>query len=582
MDGLPVAPRPKALIDRFQQKQERLAQELRIESLPRYKDRILQLAWGAIPLQYNQPRFGALETQRADHTRGGWAITLSQNLQTEAPPILDWVLWREALLNFLLPHLRHIPEVADLGLYAGLQYGNYNKDDQETLTTLWKQVSPPQHHQHYIYDSPFGFPLFDQVVTGTFLHLVIPWLNTLRPPTTGTHLATTYTASLERWMLETHIPLTLPELRILSALSQLTETLHQSRLANQLNMSISGLSQHLTNLAQRHLLRLNHFINLPLIGLTPLEIFIHAPKSQPRQRIIKILSQIRYTWFINRIQQNSLHWRIFIPTRKKEEFQLWLTKLTKKYELPPIEPLRTADIVQSWNLDIYNPNKGWVNDFTFQLHQVQSILKGDYETACPPISTSSMSYALLETEKNYPVTLRPEDFTYFLRAANIHQITDRITAQASKELRLAGIAESAHMVYRRRVRELEKKDVSYIKGMFLMHIGLNTVLQIYINEPKTIVEEVNKALSILPSINGLIFENRCGLLFCNIPNWSAVEIFAFIRKLFSDHEINAIIEAKPSWQSLSGFVYPVDSRNYDFEKREWKWEQTTLPDLDGK
>ncbi|MFX1565660.1 MAG: MarR family transcriptional regulator [Promethearchaeota archaeon] len=575
-----MASQSQPLIQRFHQRQERLVQQLGIEPLPRQKDRILRLSMGDIPLHYDRPRFGALETHRADRPRRGWSVILAQRLQTEAAPILDWVLWREALLDFLLPHLRQIPEAADLGLYAGLQYGAFTEVDKEVLKDLWKQVSPPQHYQHYIYDSPFGFPLFDQVVNGTFLHGVIPWLNTLRPPTTGTPLATpTYTAALERWMLETHIPLTPPEHQILTALSHLTTPLHQSRLADQLNMSISGLSQHLTSLAQRHLLRLNHFINLPLIGLTPLEIFINAPKSKTRLQIIDILSQIRYTWFINPIQQASLHWRIFIPTSKREEFELWLAELTKKYELLPIEPLRTSDIIQSWNLDIYIPNKGWVNDFTYQLHQVQSILKGDYETTYPSVSTSSMSYDLLETNTQYPITLRPEDFTYFLRAANIHQITDRITAHASKELRIAGIAESAHMVYRRRVRELEKMDVSFIKGMFLMHIGLNTVLQIYINEPKTILEEVSRALSILPSISGLIFENRYGLLFLNIPNRSAVEILAFLRKLFAKQRIDATIEAKPSWQALSGFVYPVDSRNYDFEKRDWKWEQTTLPDL---
>ncbi|MFW9935767.1 MAG: hypothetical protein ACFFDU_09755, partial [Candidatus Thorarchaeota archaeon] len=125
MDGTAVALHSQSLTQRFHQKQERLREELEIEPLPRHKDRILMLTWGDIPLLYDRPRFGALETQRADRSRGGWAVTLAQALQNKAAPILDWVLWREALLNFLLPHLRHISEAADLGLYAGLQYGDY-------------------------------------------------------------------------------------------------------------------------------------------------------------------------------------------------------------------------------------------------------------------------------------------------------------------------------------------------------------------------------------------------------------------------------------------------------------------------
>jgi DNA-binding MarR family transcriptional regulator len=504
---------------------------------------------------------------------------LAQGFQDAETYVLDWVLWREALLGFLLPHLRHIPETADLGLYAGLQYGKFTESDPEALTALWKQVSPPQHFQHYIYDGPFGFPLFDQVVSGHFLRRVIPWLNTLRRTATRTTLTTaTYTAALERWMLETHIPLTESEHQILTALSRLTTPLHQSRLADELNMSISGLSQHLTALAKRHALRLNHFINLPLIGLTPYELLIHVPNQQTRRRIVKLFNQIRYTWFINPIQRHRLHCRVFIPTRNTEEFHEWLVELAKHHDLLPIEPLRTADIIQSWNLCLYTPNQGWIDDFAFQFHLLQAIFDDEYTSPLPPISSSSMTYELLEDEQKYPIALRPEDFTYFLRAADIHQITDRVTPQASKELQEAGISPTAHMVYRRRIKQLEKMKVSSVKGMFPLHLGLDSVLQIYVNESRAITEQVQKALSIFPNLNGLNFDNGYGMIFLYIPNPSAVEVVSEIRKLFSMNDIDSTIEAKPSWQSITGFELPVTLGNYDAEKREWKWERTTLPE----
>lgn len=580
VDGWAVSQGLRELIKRFDHRKERLTTELSVELLPRQRERILSLVWSDTPLVYNCPRFGALETRLSDRSRGGWQIALARNLQQVPEHILDWVLWREALLSFLLPHLRHIPEAADLGLYAGFLYGEFSDDQQETLKALWRQVSPPKHYQHYIYDAPFGFLLFNQVVAGTFLKRALPWLNTLRSTITGTPLATpTYTAALERWMLETHTPLTQPEHRILTALTQITTPLHQARLAKQLGMTVSGLSQHLTKLAQRHLLRLNHFINLPLIGLIPHELIIHTPNHKTRQHIAAIFGQICYTWLINPIKHASIHCRVFIPSNRQTEFHHWLNELTKKYNLLPISLARTSDIIQAWNLDSYIPEHGWPHDFTLLLHQVQAILDDQYENNLPLLSTSTMSYELLDNNKQYPVALRSEDFTYFLRAADIHQITDRITAQPSKELRQAGISETAHMVYRRRIKRLEKLNVSHVQGLFLMHIGLDAVLQIYVNEPRAMVEQVNKALSILPAIYGLIFDNGNGFVSLYVPKYCAVDTLSTLRKIFAKHEINAFIETKPTWQAFSGFESPVKLQNYDIEKREWKWEQTTLPDI---
>ncbi|MHA2406242.1 MAG: hypothetical protein ACXACH_05780, partial [Candidatus Hermodarchaeia archaeon] len=401
-----MASRARELTERFHRKQDQLTTLLTVEPLPRHKDRILYLTWGDIPLTFDFPRFGAIETHLTDRPRGGWQVTLTDDFQKADANILDWVLWREALLSFLLPHLRHISETADLGLYAGLRYGDWTKSDREILIPLWKQVSPPQHYQHYIYDGPFGFPLFDQVVTGTFLNRAIQWLNTLRPTTHIPLTTPTYTAALERWMLETHVPLTQPEHHILTALSQLTTPLHQSRLANQLNMSNASLSQHLTTLAQRHALRLNHFINLPLIGLTPYELFIKTPNHKTNQNITEIFSSIPYTWFINPIHQTRLHCRILIPSNHSRHFLEWLTDFTQHYNILPIKPLRTAAIIQAWNLGIYIPNQGWPNDLTLQLHQFQAIFEDQYELQNPNLSTSTMSYELLDNSQKYPIDLR--------------------------------------------------------------------------------------------------------------------------------------------------------------------------------
>jgi hypothetical protein len=104
----------------------------------------------------------------------------------------------------------------------------------------------------------------------------------------------------------------------------------------------------------------------------------------------------------------------------------------------------------------------------------------------------------------------------------------------------------------------------------------------YIKENRIIVEQVARALSVLPNIRGVIFDDSCGLLLLFIPNQNAVEILSALRKSMVNNDISASIEAKPTWQSYSGFESPVNSKNYDIKKREWKWERTTLPTISSQ
>jgi hypothetical protein len=193
-----------------------------------------------------------------------------------------------------------------------------------------------------------------------------------------------------------------------------------------------------------------------------------------------------------------------------------------------------------------------------------------------------MSYDLIENSQQYPIALRPEDFTYFLRAAEIHRITDRITPQASKELRQAGITDSAHMVYRRRIKQLEKMQISSTKGMWMLHIGLDTIIQLYIFEHRTTTLQLINTLQLLPRLNGLVFDNGNGVLFILTPNEIAVDVLSFIRKLIVQNNLNVLIITKPAWQASSGFGYPVNLDNYNFDEKGWKWERTTLPNIRGK
>ncbi|MFX0169316.1 MAG: hypothetical protein ACFE89_08195 [Candidatus Hodarchaeota archaeon] len=558
---------------RVRRVQAQLESILGLEWLPRPQDRIQGVTWGSVPLVWNTPRFGVKESLVSDRPRGGWQVTIAEALQEEPDHVLSWVIWRESFLTFLLPHLRHIPEVADLGLYAGLKHGNFSSNQDAELKVLWQHVSVPQHHVHYIYDAPYGFPLFDQVVDGGFLTRVVTWLNGFRTSAVAPLTSTTYTAALEQWMLETHIPLTVNEVRILSVLARTTH-FKQTELAQQLDMLPSALSPALTKLAQRHILRLYNFTNLPKIGLIPFEVLLRISNSKKRSKWIDLLSTARYAYSITTMQQDWILGRLLIPFDRVNDLQQWVEDLSTNEEITLVSLFKVTELVDYWNFGSYMPGVGWVDDFSLILEQTRSLL---YNLKSKPIEKFISKYTYdYDTARENIFELRVEDFIYFRRAIDIVFTTDRISPQLSQEIRNAGLSDSA---YRRRVQKLEEQDISTIGRLWLLHIGLDTVIQLLLFEPIETVTSFIQAMRTFPYITGSIYERGNGRLRVFVPNLQAVEVLSFLQKLAIDLEMGVLIEAQPFWKAVTGLQDPVKESNYDFNVGTWKWDEASLPKI---
>ncbi|MFX0077820.1 MAG: MarR family transcriptional regulator [Candidatus Hermodarchaeota archaeon] len=526
-------------------------------------------------MKFTDPRFGANEVRSIKGSRSGWTVTLSEDLKIASSHVFSWVLWREAFLSFLIPNIRQIPEAADLGLYAGIKYGKYSSEEKKLLSELWGHVSPTQYYLYYNYDAPFGFPIFDQVSNDLFLHRVLFWLNSLRSSSYQPLSSSTYTAVLDRWMQETHNPLTKTELRILNTLST-TDQFSQRQLANILNLSNSAISQTLNRLAQRQLLRIFSFINFPLVGLIPLEVKLQVSGRKQKRKIITLLSKIPYIDFIIDTQQFLLS-RFIIPYERVDEFKNWIFELTIKENLAPIEVHQVTHQSFTWNFRTYIPDKGWPTDFTAQLNQFQSSILENQGSSLPPQKSIRYSYDLLKGNQNFPIRLRKEDFIYFKRTSEIYRATEGVAPRTSHEIRKAGFQETTHMRYRRRVQELEKQQISITKSFWLQHINLNTAINLLIFEPRETTELFMRALQLFPFIIGRIVENGNGYVHIYVPNQSAVDTLSTMRETIMGMGLNAHISINPAWQTLSDFEPPLNSSNYDFENGGWKWGPHTLP-----
>ena len=574
MDGYSISQVNAATVwSQFRTLQKQIAALVNIKPLPLVRDRITHLRFVPKSLKFNGPRFGATELPSEKGSRSGWIVTLSEDLKKASSDVFSWVLWREAFLSFLIPNIRHIPEAADLGLYAGIKYGEYNSEEKKLLSELWGRVSPTQYYLYYNYDAPFGFPIFDQVANDLFLPHVLLWLNSLRSSSNQPLSSSTYTAVLEKWMQETHNPLTKTELRILNTLST-TDQFSQSQIAKMLNLSNSAISQTLKRLAQRHLLRIFSFINLPLLGLIPLEVKLQVSCIKQKRKIITLFSKIPYIDSIIDTQQFLIS-RFIIPYNRVDEFKNWIHELRDKENLAQIEV--NKDIQQSftWNFRTYIPEQGWPTDFTVQLNQFQSLIHGNQGSSLPPMKSHSYSYDLLKNHQTFPIKLRQEDFTYFGRSY-LFRATERVTPRPSHEVRKAGLLETSHMRYRRRVQKLEKQQIGIPGSFWLQHINLNTTIHLLIFEPMETTESIMKALQLFPFISGRIVENGNGHVQICVPNHSAIDTISTMRETIIEMGLNAHISINPAWQTLTDLITPLNSSNYDFINGKWKWGPQTL------
>lgn len=577
MDGLNISQINATTVwSQFRTLQKRIATLVDIKPLPRVRDRITHLRFVPKLLEYQGPRFGASELLPEEGSRTGWTVTLSEDFKVASSHVFSWALWREAFLSFLIPNIRHIPEAADLGLYAGIMYGEYNTEEKKQLSELWSRVSPTQYYRYYNYDAPFGFPIFDKVANDLFLHRVLIWLNSLRSSSFQPLSSSTYTAALERWMQETHNPLTKTEVRILNALCTIGH-FSQSKLAKLLNLSDSAISRSLNRLAQRQLLRIFSFINLPLVGLIPLEVKIQISDKRQKRRIVTVLSKIPYIDFIIDTNQFLIS-RFIIPHNRVDEFKNWIFEFASKESLPTIDVYQDMCQLFHWNFSTYIPEKGWPTDFTVQLNHFQSLVLGNQDSMEPPLKSHSYSYdLLLKDQQTFPIKLRQEDFTYFRRSSEIFRTTERVTPRPSQEVRKAGLLETTHMRYRRRVQKLENQQISIMGGFWLQHINLDTMVHLLIFEHWETSEQIMRALQLFPFINGRILENGNGYVLMQIPNQNAVDTLSTLRETIVEMGLDAHISINPAWQTLTDFEPPLRSSNYDFKNHEWKWEAQTLP-----
>ena len=529
------------------------------------------IRWANIPLTYDGPRFGVVELPLKGLTAR--LLLVAEGLRRAPSYLLDWVLWREAILEHLCRPIRLVPEAADLGLYGGLKYGIKNPNHRRHLQQLWETLSPPQYHDYYRYEPAVGFAIFDNVVDGKLLQKVIPWLNTLCGDRSLVLSSNAFTAALERWMMETHRVLNEVEVSILSALSS-SPSLSQTQLAKQLKISRASINQSLRTLASTHLLRLISYVDLPLIGLKHIVVILRLhPQPQLVQRLKRLFMRFRYTHAIRSFPDSVLLVELLLPSQHVNHFYAWLHQLCYDLNLPPPSLHVVTGIALSRSFNLYTPDMGWPTDFSPILVLVQRAIKGEM-TDLPPLRISKYSYT--SPLARSPLSLHPWDFNYLRRSTDASLITNGFSSHLAREARQLGLSKSMYMRYRRRIYMLEQIRLCTPIGLGLLHVGLDAVIYILLSASREMMERILRACNLLPYVYGVLYRGG-GVIILLVPNHAAIEVYSSLRTVFAECGVNAIVTARPAWQAFVMLRSPIDDNNYDFRKSEWIWTPGISP-----
>ena len=532
-------------------------------------DEYFTINWVPAPLELTTPRFGATEYLHDDITL---ILELSQEFLLKHNTLLEPVLWREAYLLYLPRSIRLVPEAADLGLYCYYKFGIKNRRHRQRFRQLWDTVSPAKDHIFYRYYPSVGFEFFDKTVDGTLLKRAIEWLSPFQKLSTPIP-SENYTANLERWMFNHHRKLKPIEQRVLQGLNN-CPTCTQNELAKQLGIRQPTVSRIIRTLSEKHLLRLITFPNYPVLGLHPIIVAFSTPTITLLHKLRRILVKVRYTEMIQEFNDGLLVLFV-IPSRRVQRFRQWVKQLVSVSDLLTPTFHLLIERTSSRNFGLYEPkNKGWPKNYDSILASLSRLVNEDWTEQLPPLRSFKLSRVPVPAIK-----LQPEDFVYMQRATDAILLTRGPRFSEMQEARLAGYSESEHMAYRRRVDFLRTKNVmSPPLGVGIFNIGLDAVVNLFLQSTHEETRKILTALQLLPYVAGNILDSGALSASILVPKAFAVSIEASLRELLAN-SVNTVNTAiNPAWDAFGWLArFSLISRNYDYDKGSWIWTKNTLP-----
>jgi hypothetical protein len=496
----------------------------------------------------------------------GADLALAQQVLNR-PVVLDAILFREMYLALLPSTIRAVSESADLGLLCA--YINFDDAQRERLVKIWQAVSPRRYFGDIIYHAPLSLTMFNRTTRGTFLKLLLPYLDeAVTSPRTLTSIE--YIDLIAAFMFNYASPLSEQEVKVIHLLQE-----HPNAGLEELQ-SISAtparkLNAHLQSLREKLYFSKYYRINYPKIRLSHVMVLAYPASGSRIDDYIELCPYLRK---IHRFSGENAPYLI-------------------SYNLPRLRLRRLREFFQELNsLGHLSRFQFYQLDGTFQSYNLQSYLAHKADT---PIGERFRWMAWIQylkenlIDQGYGEVL-PKPFIYeysepYVEAAELDALDFNILSQISPETPIETIAKQIgqppELVQEKQRRLFEEQVIFNRPEMSLFQLGLNESVFVMIEGNMDVVQNFLSGCKEAPMAGGAIFTRPtpgCIVAF-GLPSGKAPEVKQELKRRFLDQdEFDAAVYSGNG--SKDFIVSSVLGRcRFNTTTNQWIWYREYLPTI---
>ncbi len=493
-------------------------------------------------------------------------LSLAQQVLNR-PVLLDAILYREMFMALLPPTIQAVPESADLGLLCAHIF--FDEAQRERLIKIWQATSPRRYFGDIIYHAPLSLTMFNRTTQGTFLRLLLPYLDE-HTPSQRVLTSIEYIDLIAAFMFNYASPLSEQEVRVIHLLQEHPNAT-PAELQSHSSLSQTALQGHLNTLREKLYLSKYYRINYPKIRLSHVMVLAYPAHGSRIDNYIELCPYLRK---IHRFNGANAPYLISYNLPR-----LRLRRLREFYQ--ELTGLGHLDRFQFYQLD-----------GTFQSYNLQSHLAQETHT---PIGERFRWTAWTRYLKEYlidqgygEVLPKPHIYQYstpYVEAADLDALDFSILSQTSPEVPADSIAKQlgqpVQEVEKRQRKLFEEQVIFKRPELSLFQLGLNETIFMMIEGNKDVVQNFLAGCKEAPMAGGAVFTNPtpgCIVAF-GLPSGKATEVGQELGRLFLDQEdFNAAIFYGHG--SKDFIVSSVLGRcRFNTATKQWIWFREYAPTL---
>lgn len=469
--------------------------------------------------------------------------------------LIDAVLAREAMANYIPESINHLPRAYDIAI----EFGRMQLKHDNQWISIWKEVSTPISLQTVVlYQPPTQFPPMSALSKNQFLWDLLSVFQTMEDYNIK--------LTLEEYIhVFTEMRLTYPpklkkqELIVIKILLE-EEIDKQGILARKLGFSESKLSHIINMLKRKNVVTYQEMINFRKIGFRTYFLLFEG-NFEDKRNLLNRIEKSPYKYSTHMFVDHTNSFLAVFLAPDSDRFFGWLLKLCEDYEKSEVNCFKMIFHSRNYNFRYYDINRGhWHIDlFTWHVgarHTFERIGDLDIIVSFEDFKSGDLKdFSKLDFEiLNYlllhkNINIRPLQKTLKKRTNLINErvkfLRDKKVIKKTILMRNIGIGEYLVLILQTRKKPL----VNYLKTI-LDQLPYNSVEGVFgtLGETGDLPTEFNSVIA-----------------FVGLPVGNATYCAKYLRELFEGYNIRLHIAPLPK-----GGVWEIPIDLWDDKTKEWK------------